>query len=826
MAKFAEIAVPVPVFQLYTYEIPEIYQEKIVPGYRVLVPLGRRKMTGYVIATKDECERSDLKPIHDLLDPAPIISKELIQLARWISEYYICPLGEVIRAMLPGGINLETKTKIQLIATPEQIEEYLQNHKAPRQKKILEFLKDRKSVALVLLRRKFRGAQLNAAIEKLVSEGLIKREVTLSDALVKPKKELWLKIHPNFESEESFQKLFDSLEKKAPVQAMCMHYLYSKKSVAQKTLLKELRTSSAVVNALVEKGYAVKFEQEVFRSYFHLDTHEPPPKFTLNEYQTRAIYHISEMISKGEYKTFLIHGVTGSGKTQVYIEALKKVRAIGKTAIVLVPEIALTPQTVRRFAQNFPGQIAVLHSRMSPGERYDSWRKLQSGELAIAIGARSAVFAPLKNLGLIIVDEEHESSYKQYDSQPLYHARDVAVYRGLLNKAVVILGSATPSLESYYNAKIGKFHLLELPKRIDNVPMPEVKIINMLKERKQRPKQKVDIFSFILQEKMKEKIEMGQQIILLQNRRGFSTYIKCKDCGHVEKCENCEITLTYHARGHYLQCHYCHYTKRAPSACPKCGGIDILFRGVGTQRVEEEIKKMFPEFKVVRMDLDTTSRKRAHHQILSDFARKKYHILLGTQMVAKGLDFKNVTLVGVISADTSLLLPDFRSTERTFQLLTQVAGRAGRKELLGEVIIQTYSPDNSGLKFAQHHDYKGFFLSEIPVRKELNYPPFGRLAYILFSGEEEQRVQDTAIRFFQHLRFPPQFGDIFGPLPAPLSKLKGKFRWQIIIKFNKKKDPSGKILHEQLQNALRSFKQEKRLYKVKIQIDIDPMSLL
>jgi len=826
LAKFAEIAVPVPVFQLYTYEIPESFQSKIVPGSRVLVPLGKRKMTGYVITTKDECPRSDLKPIHDLLDQSPVISDELIRLAQWISEYYICPLGEVIRAMLPGGINLETKTKIELIASPERIEEYLQTHHAPRQKKILEHLQKQKSSALVQLRRKFRGAQLYDAIDKLVAAGLVSRKVAISDALVKPKTEIWVRIHPDFEQEEKFQHLFDSLEKKAPSQAMCLHYIFSKKTVAQRNVLKELRISSAAINALVKKGFIEKYEREIFRSYFQLDSHGKPPLFTLSEYQTRAIFHISDAISKGDYKTFLVHGVTGSGKTQVYIEALKKIRKLGKTGIVLVPEISLTPQTVRRFAQNFPGQIAVLHSRMSPGERYDSWRKLQNGELTIAIGARSAVFAPLKNLGLIIVDEEHEPSYKQYDSRPLYHARDVAVYRGLLNKAVVILGSATPSLESYYNAKAGKFHLLELPKRIDDVPMPVVKIVNMLQERKERPKQKVDIFSSALQEKMKEKIQRGEQIILLQNRRGFSTYIKCKDCGHVEKCENCDITLTYHAKGNFLQCHYCHYTKRAPSVCPKCGGNDILFRGIGTQRVEEEIHKLFPEFKVVRMDMDTTSRKRSHHQILSDFARKKYQILLGTQMVAKGLDFQNVTLVGVISADTSLLLPDFRSTERTFQLLTQVAGRAGRKELLGEVIIQTYSPDNSGLKFAQYHDFKGFFLSELPVRKELNYPPFGRLAYILFSGEKEQRVQDTAMRFFSHLRFPPQYGDIYGPLPSPLSRLKGKYRWQIIVKFNKKQDPGGKILHEQLKSALQSFKAEKRLYLVKIQIDIDPISLL
>ena len=826
MAKFAEIALPIPVFHTYTYEIPDIFQDKVFPGSRVLVPVGKRKLTGYVIKIIGQCSRTDLKPIHDILDDRPAITAEMIKLAQWISNYYLCPLGEVIRTMLPGGINPESKIIIKLIATEQQINEFLQNNQSSRPQKILQFLKKRPQIAQAQLRKQFRGAYLYSAIEKLEQANLIQRTTTLAKATVKPKTELWVRIKPEYNNEQKFQEIFSDLQKRAPIQASCFYYVFTNQTVAVNILVKNLKISYSSIKALIQKGYLESYEKEIFRSYFNLEPHQSPPKIIPNEYQRRAIYHISQAIAKKEYKTFLVHGVTGSGKTQVYIEALKKAREQGKTGIVLVPEISLTPQTVRRFAQNFPGEIAVLHSRMSDGERYDSWRKIQAGKFTIAIGARSAIFAPLKNLGIIIVDEEHEPSYKQFESRPLYHARDVAVYRGFLNKAVVILGSATPSMESYYNAKIGKFHLLELPQRIDNVPMPTVKIVNMLKERKLRPKQRVEIFSHELQEKMKEKIAKGEQIILLQNRRGFSTYIKCKDCGHIEKCQNCEITLTYHADGHFLQCHYCHYTKRAPDVCPNCGGRDILFRGIGTQRVEEEIKTMFPDFKVVRMDMDTTLRKRAHHQILTDFSNKKYDILLGTQMVAKGLDFQNVTLVGVISADATLLLPDFRATERTFQLLTQVAGRAGRKNLLGEVIIQTYSPDNLGLKFAQFHDFKGFFLSELPIRKQLNYPPFGRLAYILFYGEEKQRVEETAFRFFNHLKFPPNFGDIYGPVASPLMKLKKKYRWQIIIKSHKQVDPAGKILHEQIVKALESFKAEKRLYKVKVQIDIDPMSLL
>ena len=408
----------------------------------------------------------------------------------------------------------------------------------------------------------------------------------------------------------------------------------------------------------------------------------------------------------------------------------------------------------------------------------------------------------------------------------MYNARDVAVVRGTINNAVVILGSATPCIESYYNTKTQKYHLLELPSRIDEIPMPKVTIVDMLVQRKRYPGQDVSVFSKVLQEKIKEKLKLGQQIILLQNRRGFSTYIKCKDCGFIEKCDHCEITLTYHASGRRLRCHYCNFSKKAPDTCPKCGGNDILFKGIGTQKVEEEIIKLFQQARVVRMDLDTTGRKYAHDRILSEFAQGKYNILLGTQMVAKGLDFQNVTLVGVISADTSLLLPDFRSSERTFQLLTQVAGRAGRKKLLGEVYIQTYSPDNSGLIFAEEHNFKGFFSDELPFRQELKYPPFGKLIYILFKGEKEDKVKQAAETFSTFLSLPSNIGEIFGPSPSPLAKIQDKYRWQLIIKSDKKIDPAGKITRLHLQKALAAYKTKKQLRSVRITIDIDPISLL
>lgn len=826
MSKFANIALPLPIFQNYTYSIPEHFQREICPGYRVLVPVGKRKLTGYVISVMDKCDRSELKEIHDLIDREAVVSLELIKLAQWISEYYICPVGLVIKAMLPGGINLESKNFLILSGSKKDVEEYLKTNRVQRQEKILSLLIEKGKISIRQLRKIFHGANLSSAIDALIEAKLIISEMVLDKAQTKIKFETWIRLSPEVMDKATYETVHKNLQKSAPTQAKCLEIIFNQIEISLKNILQQSGAASSALVSLEKKGYIDKFNKEITRSYFQSTSHKIAEKLILNEYQKRAIFHIEQAINAGKYKTFLLHGVTGSGKTQVYIEAIRQILTKGKTAIVLVPEISLTPQTVSRFTRNFPNQVAVLHSRMSNGERYDSWRKIKEGKFKIAIGPRSAIFAPLNNLGLIVVDEEHESSYKQYDAQPLYHARDVAVYRGALNNGVIILGSATPSLESYYNCKIQKYHLLDLPSRIDEIPMPTVSIIDMLIQRKRYPGQNVAVFSKQLQEKIKEKLNLGQQIILLQNRRGFSTHIKCKDCGHIEKCEHCEITLTYHAKGQLLKCHYCNFTKKAPISCPGCGGSDILFRGIGTQKVEKEINSLFPQAKIVRMDLDTTSHKWAHDKILGDFAEGKFNILLGTQMVAKGLDFQNVTLVGVISADTSLLLPDFRSTERTFQLLTQVAGRAGRKELLGEVYIQTYSPDNPGLKFARLHDFKSFFINEMPMRKELNYPPYGRLAYILFQGEAEEKVELVANRFSSHLNFPETIGVVFGPIASPLSKLKDKYRWQIIIKSNKQQDPAGKLLRKYLIDTLARYKKDEQIKGVKITIDIDPVSLL
>ncbi|MFZ5516315.1 MAG: primosomal protein N' [Candidatus Zhuqueibacterota bacterium] len=825
--KYADVAIPLPIFQTYTYEIPAALEDLVLPGARVLIPLGKRKrITGYVVSVNQHCEREDLKPIYDLLDEQPALLPELLQLALWISEYYIAPLGEVIKAMLPGGINLESQRLLKLIKTEDEVNDYLQANRAPGQEKLLRLLLENRQISVQQIRKKFKFPSLSLTIQKLVQAGLIVQDTSLTRATANIKYETWLRLSERLIDPTDFNRALEQLPKSATSQITCLKILFGQKEISQTAMLRSGGFGSSILKTLADKGYLVKYQKEVFRSYFPSQPMQPGEKFELNSDQAAAVQQIEKQIDTGKFSTFLVFGVTGSGKTQVYIESIRHVLEKGKTAIVLVPEISLTPQTVARFTQNFPNLVAVLHSRMSPGERFDSWRKLRNHEFKIAVGPRSAIFAPLQNLGLIVVDEEHESSYKQYDSQPLYHARDVAVYRGMRNEAVVILGSATPSLESYYNAKTKKYQLIELPRRIENISMPTVELIDMKVQKRRYPKQDVSIFSKELQIAIQQRLELGQQMILLQNRRGYSTFIQCKDCGFIEMCENCNITLTYHLTNKTLRCHYCNFTKQAPESCRQCGSSNIQYQGIGTQKVDKEITRLFPTARCIRMDLDTTSQKWAHNKILKDFGSGKYNILLGTQMVAKGLDFENVTLVGVISADTSLLLPDFRASERTFQLITQVAGRAGRKKLSGQVFIQTYSPDSKSLQFARHHNFKGFFNDELPGRRELNYPPFGRLVYILIKGEDEPKVIAAAEKFRESINIPEHIGQVMGPIPAPISKIQKLFRWQIIIKNSKHEDASGKFLRQQLHDALIRFKAQHRFRTIKIQIDIDPVSLL
>lgn len=586
--------------------------------------------------------------------------------------------------------------------------------------------------------------------------------------------------------------------------------------VSRKILQDEFCISNHMVSILIEKGILKKSEKQVLREADELTLENKYESIVLSEEQT----HVAETIwntSFEERKPFLLYGITGSGKTLVYIDLVKRTLANGKSVIILVPEISLTPQTIKRFQDAIGSNIAVIHSRMSGGERRDSVEELVSGRKRVVIGVRSAILVPMNNVGLIIVDEEHDGSYKQSDPEPRYNARDVAVMRGHFQKALVVLGSATPSFETYYNAITGKYIQVSLLKRYGEATLPQVEIIDMNLEHKNN---NWTFMSEYLKEKIEETIENKKQIILLLNRRGFSVSLICKDCGHIYECPNCSVNLIYHTHGEGLKCHQCGYGEPAPANCVSCGGEQIKYKGTGIQKAEEYIQELFPQVRIMRMDQDTTRRKGAHVSILQSFAKYEADILLGTQMVAKGLNFPGVRLVGVLQADIGLHFPDFRASERTFQLLAQVAGRAGRKDSHGIVVVQTYSPQERSICAAKKHDYPGYFKNEIETRKELDYPPFSRLARILVKGSAEAMVKAMIFKIAQYIkRQNDNSVTVIGPSPAAITRLKNVFRYSMILKSHSPK---------RLQKMLFSIRHSPDLFSKteRIVIDVDPVNML
>jgi primosomal protein N' (replication factor Y) len=605
-----------------------------------------------------------------------------------------------------------------------------------------------------------------------------------------------------------------------------------------KELLAAVGVPRSTAQAFIEAGILpIAARDRAFQEEYGVE--EFTRTIRLNADQQAVLDGVVAALDGRQARTFLLRGVTGSGKTQVYIEAIKRCLAAGRSAIVLVPEISLTPQIVRRFRAHFAEAVMTVHSRMTPAERTEVWRRAARGTCRIVIGPRSAVFAPVRNLGLVVVDEEHENSYKQFDASPRYHARDVAVVRGSQAGAVVLLGSATPSVESHANALAGKYALLELPRRIDDVPLPGVSVVDMTDERKRLyaaakallpPDARAPLRKFhqpALSEGLcaaiADRISRREGVILLQNRRGFAPFVECGDCGHVEGCENCQVTMTYHLSHRHLRCHYCGAIRPMPERCPSCQSPDLNVKGIGTQRVEQELATTFPDARVLRMDLDTTSRRGAHDRLLRKFGSGEADILLGTQMVAKGLDFPRVTLVGVVSADTQMLLPDFRASERTFQLLTQVAGRAGRSTLKGEVIIQTHQPGHAVFRHVLAHDVTGFLTEELESRRELDYPPTSRLVLVETRCLEEPLAKRTIDRITDALRPQAPFAQLLGPAPAVLARINRMYRWHLVIKNSRTEDPSGARLRRALAQTMRTVSPPDR---VRVTVDIDPVGIL
>ena len=831
-----DVALPVPLPRPFTYLVPPELQSRIRPGMRVLVPFGKKKLTGIVIGFPKESTVSTLKPIEDLLDPGPVISDELMALGKWIGEYYAAPYGEVLKAFLPLGISVENRTMVSLKRLLSEEEAGQLKRAAPQRAKLVSALSVGKEFSVAQLQRRTGLKGIYSILTELSAAGIVGLTEELSQARVKPKLE-------KFVVRKSGD--FGIVVRGKIQQRLAMRLSELKDDpYPLRLLLKETGASLSSLQPFIKSNLIEVIQKQADReiSFLYDEKTIAISPVQLTAPQSDALAEIDTALRSNVSKTFLLHGITGSGKTQVYIESIKSVLEKGKSAIMLVPEISLTPQIVRRFRLHFGSAVAVMHSRMSDGERYDAWRYSREGRYKIVIGPRSAVFAPLANLGLIAVDEEHESSYKQYDATPRYNARDVAIMRGHLTNAVVILGSATPSIESFQNSESKKYRLLQLPDRIDHAVLPSIRLVNMADDHKLRYaalKEKAKeigkkafegafhSISVALEENIRDRLAKHEGIILMQNRRGFAPFIECLECGHVERCAQCDVTMTYHLTKKHLRCHYCGSVKPGPSVCTKCKGIQLKLQGFGTQRVEQDVANLFPEAKVIRMDLDTTTRKDSHDRLLQQFGRGDADILLGTQMVAKGLDFPRVTLVGVISADTQMLLPDFRSAERTFQLLTQVAGRAGRSALKGEVVIQTYQPDHYTLKHVINHDYRGFYQEELRYRDSAVYPPFARLVLIEFKGEDEKMVQHTAEKFSEELRRTSPRTTILGPAAAVISKIKNNFRWHVVVKAIKTDDPNATLVRSAIARVVQNLSATSSHHRdVRIIVDVDPQGIM
>ena len=780
------VVVPLPLDKSFAYSLPE--GQSVLPGTRVLVPFGRRSLTGVVVdePVEDGLDLSKLKPVIDVLDDAPTFSPELLEMTRWMADYYVCSWGEALKAAAPSGIDVESQRFVEPTGTVPG--DSLRRVTA----ELLQEIMRRGRTRVSTLRSEFGGFS-GSALATLERLELVRLETQTSTARVRIKHERCLELTGDaVELEpEVLRNAVPGKKQRAVIDVMLGLQEDGTKSPLQSQVLRASGASSSTVKTLVDRGLLRARDVESNRAEDASPgtSHERKPDPSYHPSQKAAVDAIADALHNGGHKTFLLHGVTGSGKTEVYIAALRETIRRGRTGIILVPEIALTPQTVARFTAHFGDRVAVLHSRMSLGERFDAWRLLKSGHYSIAIGPRSAILAPLDNLGLIVVDEEHEQSYKQYDPAPRYHARDVAVYRAQMNGAVCILGSATPSLESWVNAQGGKYELLSMPDRVPvkgraAAQLPSVTIVDLTVEKK---KESLDgVISAPLKVAIADRLRRKQQVILLQNRRGYAPLVECEKCGWSPECPDCSVTMTYHKATRRLRCHYCGRTERMTGKCGNCGSSSVSQLGTGTQRVEEELSFLFPDARVARMDLDTTAQRHSHHQILDRFGRGEKDILVGTQMVAKGLDFEHVTLVGVIDADTGLLLPDFRSEERTFQLLTQVAGRAGRSDVKGEVFLQTRNPKSPAVTFALKHDYEGFADYALKARSELGYPPFGKIIAINFKGLVEHRVSALAREWTEAVI--ARAGDeliVLGPQPAFIARIKKHFRYHTLIKVPK-----------------------------------------
>ena len=801
---FADVAVELPVDGIFSYAVPAPLKAEARLGVRVVVPFGRRTVTGYITGLTEVPGVKDVKDIIDVLDPEPIFDEKRLRFYRWLSDYYFAPPGEVLSLIHPPFANIKSFRFFTLTQAGRDA----LGVKDGLLKAILNAAQ--KGVSLAALVRRLKGSPVHGALARLVKEGLVNEETRMRGGGSARLERFAALIIPEGATPEF---------KNAPLQGRIYAYLKEKGDASIAALRKEFGAIDGAIKRLAQTGLLNVCERPVLRDPLsdvepRALNHEP------NDEQKAAIEAINESLGSGAFSPFLLYGVTGSGKTLVYIRAIEEARKAGKKTIFLVPEIALTSWPAAYLSERFPGRVALNHSGLTEGERFDEWRRIVKGEADIVVGARSALFSPLKGLGLIIVDEEHETSYKQEEGVR-YNARDAALMLGKFLGITVVLGSATPSVETFYNAKTGKLTRLTLKKRVEERAMPVVELMDM-KGRKR------EVISAKLRSMMDLTLSAKDQVMLFLNRRGFSSSIICSDCGYSFGCLNCSVTLTLHKRPApgQLKCHYCDMTAPLPDECPKCNGINLTEPGMGTQRLEEEVAALFPQAVVIRMDRDTTAGRGAVQKIISAVEGKRADVLIGTQMVSKGHHFPGIVLVGIISGDTSLNIPDFRSAERTFHLVTQAAGRAGRGDMPGRVVIQTLNPEHYVFKNAATHDYDGFYEDELALRKEVFYPPFSRLAAIRVDGMKEDVVMRSAfdLKAASEMALKRHAGGItvLGPAPALVSRVKGRFRWQLLVKGDAK-DVKG--LHVFVRKLKAAFDAKKH-GNVNITVDMDPITVV
>ena len=802
-ANVIEVIVDVPTMQTdhpFEYQIPEEMVNIIQPGMRVQVPFGSRNLLGYVISpAKTEADfECELKPITALLDDEPVLNAEMLQLGKDMAKQNFCFLVEAYHTMLPNLLKVNYEKFF--LPTPEI--SYLDHQ---------QYFDDLSEIA-------WSEAEKRGILTELIAlknKGHVTIDYRVEDRK-RYKTEKWVQPLMDF---DQLEEEVTSIRKTAKKQLALVEVLMELdgKKVPAKYLRDEFDLHTATLKAGSEKGWLKLYDQQVNRDPYADIAIEKSEKLPLQAQQEAAFNAVKEAMDNQEDRVFLLQGVTGSGKTEVYLQLIQEALDKDKEAILLVPEISLTPQMVNRLKSRFGNQVAVLHSQLSTGEHFDEWRKLKKGQARIAVGARSSIFAPLDNIGLIILDEEHESTYKQSDN-PRYHAREVAKWRAAYHHSPVILGSATPSLESRARAQNGVYQLLEMPERSNQKPLPPVEIIDMREEFKHKNYYQ---FSRQLRDQMQATMDRGEQVALMLNRRGFANFMQCRDCGYTFQCPNCDVSLTYHYHDKQLQCHYCGYNEARPQRCPDCGQTHLREFGTGTEKVEQEINELFPNKTVARMDMDTTRRKGSHERILKQIADKKADILLGTQMIAKGLDFPNITLVGIINADTTLYLPDFRAAERTFQLLTQMSGRAGRGDLDGQVLIQTYNPDHYALTLAKNHDYDSFYQTEMQYRKLNQYSPYYFTVRFTISNFDDHTTQATAAKVAAILqRADIQATKVIGPAQSTISRINNQYYYQLL--YQHRGNQAIQAVLQEIQEKAQDWSKD----KIYVSIDVDPQSFM